>query len=329
MSVYNGEEYVAAAIDSVLTQSFGAFEFIIIDDGSTDGSTVILRDYAARDDRIRLIEQDNTGLTIALCRGVEASVGKFVARMDADDLSTPDRFARQVTALEADPELAAVTCHVEHFYDDGSLSHVAEPRGDPRLIPLYNCFTNRIGGHGQIMLRRSAYDLAGGYDPSYRYAQDYDLWTRLTRHGSFGVIDAMLYRFRTGHGSISSRSSEGQAENSLRICQREYERLTGRSIEGGVARAMHNFWWNQPPSETSLLDTWRSSIAMARAVRVFFARLPELRRHEFFVRRGIAAKWRWRIKHTESQDSVRKAALLVNVLHWGLTALLAFRHRND
>ena len=328
MSVYNGEDYLPAAIDSVLEQSFDAFEFIIIDDGSTDGSTAILRDYAARDHRIRLIEQDNTGLTVALRRGVSESRGAFVARMDADDISMPDRFERQIALLRSDPGLVAATCHVEHFFDDGTVSHVARRRDDPRLIPLYNCFSNRIGGHGQVMFRRSAYDAAGGYDASFRYAQDYDLWSRLTEHGDFGVVDAMLYRFRTGHDSISKRSKTGQAENSLRTCRREYEKLTGVPLDARVARAMRDFWWNNSASETGFTDTLRLSRAMDRAVTAFFVRRPELRALEFQVRRGIAAKWRWRIKQTEPDDRLRQALIFAIIIPWGLKALRA-RRRTD
>lgn len=323
MSVYNGEDYLAEAIDSILDQTFSQFEFIIINDGSSDGSSQILRQYAEKDARIRLAEQENTGLTVALCRGVEMSRGTFVARMDADDFSMPERLAKQVSLLESDPELAAVTCHVEHFSDDGTVSHVAEIKCNQRLIPLYNCFVNRIGGHGQVIIRRSVYDAVGGYDPSFRFAQDYDLWTRLTRHGSFGTVDDMLYRFRTGHDSISKLSKSAQTKDSLRTCRREYENLTGAPLDNEVAMALRSFWWSLPASNTSVINTVRASLAMNRVVKAFFASDPELRSEEFSVRRSIAARWKRAIKRTHPLDYICKIVLLGNMLHWGISALIA------
>ena len=323
MSVYNGETYLADAVDSILAQTFRDFEFIIIDDGSSDGSLGILQDYAARDPRIRIVEQENTGLTIALCRGVEMSRGTYVARMDADDISLPNRFEKQIALLEMRPDLSASTCGVEHFFDDGSISHIAHIAINPQLIPLYMCFSNRIGGHGQVMFRRSAYDAAGGYDPSFRYAQDYDLWTRLLDTGGFGVLDDTLYRFRTGHDSISKRSKSAQTDNSLRTTRSQYEKVTGQPIDLETAQAMRDFWWKNPASETDYRHLLGAAKAMSRAVGVFFDRHPHLRAEEFEVRRNLAARWWWRRNETEPFDLGRKALILAIVFGLGLQALLA------
>ena len=321
MSVYNGEDYVADAIESILAQTYRSFEFLIINDGSSDGSLAIIQDYAARDDRLRIIDQENTGLTVALCRGVDEARGAYIARMDADDLSLPRRFERQMALLEGNAHLVAATCDVEHFFDDGTISHVAKNRIDPRLLPLYNCFSNRIGGHGQVIFRRDAYDAAGGYDPSFRFAQDYDLWTRLTRFGGFGVVRETLYRFRTGHDSISKRSKSGQAENSLRTCMREFERLTGTPLPRELALAMRHFWWRIDPLETTVKDTRVFSVAMARAVTAFFAQNGDLRHLEYGVRRGMAARWRWRMKEIGAGHFAYRAVMIRNLLDWGVGAL--------
>ena len=321
MSVFNGEEYLAEAIESILSQTYHDFEFVIIDDGSTDGSLRILRDYAARDPRVRVVEQENTGLTVALCRGVAMSAGTYVARMDADDISLPRRFERQLALLEARPDLAACTCDVEHFSDDGSISGISRMGVDARLIPLYLCFSNRIGGHGQVMFRRSAYDVAGGYDPSFRYAQDYDLWTRLLDVGGIGVVDETLYRFRTGHDSISRRSKAAQTEQTLRTTMRHYEKVTGQPISVETAQALRDFWWKSPASETSARQTIAAAKAMSHAMDVFFAGHPELRNQEFEVRRNLAARWWWRRKRTEPFDLGRKALIVAIVFGLGLQAL--------
>lgn len=322
MSVYNGEKYVRDAIDSVLTQSYSDFEFVIIDDGSTDGSARILRNYAEGDSRVQLIEQANTGLTVALRRGVEASRGIYIARMDADDISLPGRLAKQTALLESDHRLVAVSCDVEHFFDDGSVSHVASRIGEPRLLPLYNCFANRIGGHGQVMFRRSAYDAACGYDASIYYAQDYDLWMRLTEHGFFGFVDDILYRFRTGHDSISSRSKSGQEASAIHLCQREYEKLTAVPLSKETALAMMNFWSRSDPYEVTVGQSIDASRAMDKAVRTFFTKNPRLCDKEFHIRREICALWRWRMKECRPGDWSRKSAMTRNFVFWGAKAFL-------
>src|SRR5262245_46907857 len=103
MCVYNDAAYVAAAVESIVAQTMTDWEFIIVDDGSTDETSAILRQCSNRDPRIRIIRQDNAGLTAALVRGCAAAQGEFIARQDADDLSLPDRFTRQVELLRATP----------------------------------------------------------------------------------------------------------------------------------------------------------------------------------------------------------------------------------
>src|SRR5690606_36363675 len=119
MPVYNREEYAPLAVESVLGQTFGDFEFIIVNDGSTDGVTEILRDYADADPRIVLIEQENTGYAVALNRGLERARGEFVARMDSDDISLPDRFALQVEFLQASPQVVVVGGQALRIDEDG------------------------------------------------------------------------------------------------------------------------------------------------------------------------------------------------------------------
>ncbi|MEL7190362.1 MAG: glycosyltransferase, partial [Pseudomonadota bacterium] len=192
MSVFNAEAYLKDAIQSVLDQTFKDFEFIIINDGSTDKSLGIIQDFALHDPRILIIDQDNTGLTVALRVGCEAAQGQYIARMDADDLSLPARFEKQVALLDNNPALVAATGDVEHFDDAGKVLSIARLREDPRLIRFYNSFANHLGGHGQVMFQRAAYEEAGGYDTGYSTAQDYDLWSRLLLLGDFGNVPEVI-----------------------------------------------------------------------------------------------------------------------------------------
>ena len=323
MSVYNGEEHLADAVESVLEQSFRDFEFIIVDDGSTDRTPAILVEYVARDPRIRIVSQENTGLTRALRNGVALARAPLVARMDADDLSLPHRFERQVALLDARPDLVAASCHIEHFHDDGSVRMVAKDIGPEPLIPLYNSFTNRIGGHGQVMFRRSAYERAGGYDPAYRYSQDYDLWSRLLDLGGFGVVEEVLYRWRVGHGSVTDRNKDAQLDCALSIARREHEKLTGHPLERDTAQALIDFWWARKPENTPMRDTIAASRAMDRAVRSFFAKNPSLAPMERDVRHSIARSWRWRIPLAGRGNLPRRALLASHALYWAGSARAA------
>ena len=323
LSVYNGEDHLAAAIDSILAQSFGDFEFIIVDDGSTDRTPAILVEYVARDPRIRIVSQENTGLTRALRNGVALARAPLVARMDADDLSLPHRLERQVALLDARPDIVAATCHIEHFHDDGSVRMVAKDIGPEPLIPLYNSFTNRIGGHGQVMFRRSAYERAGGYDPAYRYSQDYDLWSRLLDLGGFGVVAEVLYRWRVGHGSITDRNKDAQLDCALSIARREHEKLTGRPLGRRTAQALIDFWWARKPENTPMRDTIAASRAMNRAIDSFFAKNPELAALEPEVRHSIARSWRWRIPLADGGNLPRRALLASHALYWAASARAA------
>jgi glycosyltransferase involved in cell wall biosynthesis len=120
MPVYKASRYLRAAMDSILAQTFGDFEFLCIDDGSTDESPAILREYADRDLRIRIITKNNGGVTSALIAGVGEAKGEFIARMDADDIADSRRFALQVEHLRAHSDCVAVGCHIVLIRGDGT-----------------------------------------------------------------------------------------------------------------------------------------------------------------------------------------------------------------
>ena len=169
MPVYNAERYVAEAIESILAQTFGDFEFLIVDDGSTDRSRSILEGFAARDARIRLISRPNTGIVGALNEGLAAARGELVARMDADDVAMPERFERQVRYLDDHPECVVV----------GSRVTVIDPDGDP-LTVLTDMLTHEqidrgllagIGAamyHPAVMYRKSVVLGIGAYRDDLR-----------------------------------------------------------------------------------------------------------------------------------------------------------------
>jgi len=203
MPVYNREKYLPKAIESILTQTFEDFEFLIINDGSTDGTSEILSRY--RDPRMRIIEnRENIGLTKSLNRGLEESRGRYVARQDADDISNASRIEKQVRAFEEDPALGLVGSFFNIIDEwDRTLRTVIVPIEDKEIrgsILDHNPFC-----HGSTMFRKEAIQKVGGYREFFKYAQDYDLWLRVSEHYRVGNIGEVLYGWRKDKDSISDR----------------------------------------------------------------------------------------------------------------------------
>jgi len=180
MSVYNGERFLAPAIESVLAQTFGDFEFLILDDGSKDATPDILREYAEADSRIRPIIRENRGLVDSLNQLLAESRAPLVARMDADDICHPERFAHQVAFLGANPDHGVVGSWSEDI-DENDQQWPIEGADHPVTYAdfLHNI---RFGGpllvHPGVMYRRELVREQGGYHKAFLHCEDLDLWLR-------------------------------------------------------------------------------------------------------------------------------------------------------
>lgn len=212
MSVYNGASTLRETLDSIRNQRGVDFEIIVIDDGSTDGTAAILDQFASGDARLRVIHQENQGLTRSLVTGCAAARGRHIARHDAGDLSAPERLLEQRRALDGDERVAFVSCWTEYvgpkgelLYDFRGSGRAVEPQMiiDPRAP---HCHIDGPTHHGSVMFRRDAYELAGGYRPAFRFGQDWDLWYRLAEIGRFQMIGKVLYTARISPDSISTRA---------------------------------------------------------------------------------------------------------------------------
>lgn len=202
--VYNGAASLRWSLQSVLAQEGVPLELIVVDDGSRDATPEILAGLAARDARVRVVRQDNQGLTRALRHGCSLARGEYIARHDADDFSLPGRLAAQVDFLAHHPECVLASCWAYEIGPRGELLVEHRRPDDPteatRLLRerlLLPC------GHGSVLMRRAAYERAGGYRPEFYYAQDADLWLRLTEQGLVGHVPRFLYAFTMSAGSIS------------------------------------------------------------------------------------------------------------------------------
>ncbi len=211
LSMHDAARYVRAAVESVLAQSWRDFECIVIDDASTDDSAAIVE--ALGDPRIRILRQrENIGLTRCLNRGLREARGEFVARQDADDLSSPERFARQVAFLDAHPEVPLVGTQArlvdQHGHSRGSRDLPLDPGG----IRWLSLFDNPVI-HTAAMFRTAVVrDELGGYDESFPCCQDYALWARVLERYPVSNLPEHLVTVREHDASVSAtRGAEARA----------------------------------------------------------------------------------------------------------------------
>jgi len=212
MSVYNGGKYLNNAIDSILEQSYSDFEFIIINDGSTDSSWDVIQEYANKDSRIVPITQENIGLTKSLNIGIQISKGKYIARQDADDASKLDRFERQLPWLE------------KHGYDlcCSRTWLASKNRVSPRLLyylpkrwmlQYHNPYI-----HGTYLIRKSFLEMIGGYDERFYYAQDYKLIIDLhKKRAKVRYLKEPLYITNSPAASVTLKHRDKQIEMEKKI----------------------------------------------------------------------------------------------------------------
>ena len=199
LSTHNDLRFLPEAVDSILAQTLADFEFLVIDDGSTDGTREYLE--ALRDRRVRVVHHaSNQGLTRSLNRGLSAAAGKFVARMDADDVAMPERLARQVEFLRAHPEVGVVGSS-RVLVDERGQFVARAPAPEDDLSIRWKCLLGNPFAHPTVMLRLDVIDEERlRYDEAYQTAQDYELWTRLlpVTRGANLAEPLLRYRLRDG-----------------------------------------------------------------------------------------------------------------------------------
>lgn len=252
MTVFNAGKYLDPAIESIVAQTFRDWEFLIVDDASTDGSQEVAEAWEARDSRIRLIgNAANKGQTPCLNQGLREARGRWVARQDADDLSLPERFARQMAAA-ADVALIGTNGWIIDASNrvigllDAPLSQASIQATSPFLNPFM---------HTAVMVRTQVIrEELGGYDESFRIAQDYDLWARLIGvHPSANLPDRLVC-YRHLASSLSKSGSNTAFAEARRVAEREARRVFGRTLseaelnllasfrEGLPAEKRRDFW---------------------------------------------------------------------------------------
>jgi glycosyltransferase involved in cell wall biosynthesis len=241
MAVRDGGPYLREAIESVLAQSVTDFEFLIVDDASSDDTPEILSAYQTRDSRVHVLRNEShLGHCPSANRGLLQASGPFIARHDADDISAPERFAVQLDALQSAPDAILATGDVELFGGrEGAVHH--PPRWQPRL-EWELLFGNAIGAGAHVMFPRLLQGAPVLYSPQYFWAEDYALWCRLSRLGRVVCPAHVVYRYRQHALSITGLKKPEQDECAAAIRHEYQSHYLRPCVSGELGEAAARFW---------------------------------------------------------------------------------------
>lgn len=275
LPVFNAEAYVREAVESILQQTFTDFELIIINDGSTDGSAAILRELAARDPRIVLVERVNDGLVSALNEGIARARADLIARMDADDVAAPERFALQYARMKAAPELGVLGSFIQLMDKTGSAIRLG-------TYPVTSMETARFLeegcplAHPTVMMRREAVLKAGGYRRIFSHCEDYDLWLRISELGfAIANVPKPLLNYRIHGSNVSAVHRQAQELGTIvaLLCHRA--RQAGLPDPSAGVDVVHEGLIEAIPFH--LREDLQASFFVTRHARISIASLAEIK----------------------------------------------------
>lgn len=226
MAVYNSEKYLHEAVDSILSQTFSDFELLAVDDGSTDGSADILAQYEKQDSRVRMLRQPNSGVATARNKAFEQAKGKYIALMDSDDISLPDRLAGQVALLENNPDIGFCGVRCSFFGDLGEFVGACPPV-DPERLKCRMLFLTTVSNTSIMMRRDLVVKHNLYYDTSFAVTEDYELITRFLPHCGVANIPEVLMKIRTCSQSITRRYPDEVHYKNLSIVHSKFVRVMG------------------------------------------------------------------------------------------------------
>jgi glycosyltransferase involved in cell wall biosynthesis len=219
MPVFNGEKYLRDAIESILSQTFSDIEFIIVDDCSSDGSPAIIESYRSVDSRIRVMRNSkNEGIVFALNRAIKNVRGRYIARMDCDDISLPERIQRQYNFMEENQNIGLL----------GSAAYIIDGNGTFRGLVRWPTPDNEIRRlliklcpffHPSVMLRKRVFDIIGDYDYRFRHAEDYELWLRISRRFGMSNLEEPLIKYRVLRAGSIGATTHREAKRSVAKAQ--------------------------------------------------------------------------------------------------------------
>lgn len=273
MPAYNREKYLAAAVESVIAQTFGDWDLVIVDDGSTDRTAAIARDFSRRHpDRIRVLSQGNAGVTVARNAAIRAAGGTHFAFLDSDDLWPPIKLERQAALFAAQPDLAFA--YSGYLLIDEAGRPTREVRPDPRfqgrIQDLLWLEDNEIVG-ATLMIRRDALFEAGLFDERLKGSENLDLRLKLARLGPVAFVDEPLYSYRRHEDSLTSQDGL-MSEQFLKLVEAHFNRADAAERSPALrARVMARHWQREGERAFSRMD-------LGVALRLYLRALPRSRR---------------------------------------------------
>ena len=257
MSVYNGEKFLKEAMDSILTQTFTDFEFLIINDGSTDNSVKIIESY--NDSRIRLINNEkNLKLIASLNKGISLARGKYIARMDCDDISSPTRLEKEVNFLEDSLEYGLVGTFYTVIDGAGKEQYNKSYPSNNDLIKLFLSLNCPLA-HGSIMGRTELFrqNLYGSEE--YSAVEDYELWTRMAKVTKIHNIPEYLFKYRIYGESFSNTKTQQMYNETLEISKKSYRNNKREYKKLIKEQFLEELYKQESPETVQYVNGWLNS----------------------------------------------------------------------
>ncbi len=207
MSCYNASRYLREAMESVLTQTYRDYEFIVVNDGSTDDTAKISQEYAAKDERIVLVDKENTGLADSLNTGMRIARGEWIARQDADDIAMPDRLAKQVAYVASHPSTVLLGTGFVEINGAGKIQRTYRYPARTKKYLRQIMRTGRFAPHSSCLYHKATVERLGGFNLRFLRSQDADLWFRLSLAGEIAALPEPLVKIRKHSDGISNDDS--------------------------------------------------------------------------------------------------------------------------
>jgi glycosyltransferase involved in cell wall biosynthesis len=338
MSVFNGEQFLAEAVESILDQSFSDFEFIVINDGSTDRSGAMLDTFQEKDSRLRVYHQENRGLVESLNRGCSIARGKYIARMDADDIAIRDRLRSQIDFMEEHPEIGLLGGVMELIDVNGRVFNTLRPPVDDQPIrsALYQADCPMY--HPTIVMRKTVFASSGGYRTFFLDAEDYDLWLRMAKRSQLANLDAVVLKYRVHPGQVSQRKLIQQSLSTLGACEIAMSAETNKcdTLSSGCAitpAELAKLGVSQSRQQQALILRYRNSIcslALANDISAALSLATEMfrsSRWEYVKRSMIANLWLVTASLYWRQGRVFRTLLAIShaIIVWPIVAVRPFK----
>jgi glycosyltransferase involved in cell wall biosynthesis len=266
MAVYNAESTIAAAMESLLTQTYQNFEIIIIDDGCSDSTVNIINDF--RDDRVQVITNpENMGQIKSLNRGIDFCTGDLIARMDADDISLPPRFQLEVDAFKADPELAVVSTGAYKMFTDGSTRKLMLPPRHPEAIRMISMYKSPLV-HISVMIRANLMQSNYRFNDHYLIATDWELWSRILQAGlKVKVLKERTVKFLVVETSYGASNRHIKEQENIGIIIQNIFHYTGVRLDAKAAESILRLHYPKGPTFSGFwrdLMIWQSVLLKYR-----------------------------------------------------------------